>query len=153
MRKYIHYGSSSFDRSQFSPVCNEMFMKPSGGFWASPADAQRSWKDFVINSELKRDLALFFSFRLAENARVLHLSRYEDLESLPKLDSKLPTGFSIVFLDFEKLAEKYDAIELHYSESLINDMGADPWSVCSLRRALDSWDCDSILIMNPDIII
>lgn len=32
MVNYVHYGSFSFDESQFSPVHNEMFTKPSGGF-------------------------------------------------------------------------------------------------------------------------
>lgn len=40
MVNYVHYGSSSFDESQFSPIHNELFMKPSGGFWASPVNTQ-----------------------------------------------------------------------------------------------------------------
>jgi len=43
-------------------------------------------------------------------------------------------------LDFEKLAGIYDAIDVSISN--------DP----ELHFALYGWDCDSILIMNPDII-
>ena len=44
-------------------------------------------------------------------------------------------------LDFEKLAQEYDAIEVLIS--------GDP----GLYYELYGWDCDSILIMNPEIII
>lgn len=157
MVNYVHYGSSSFDKSQFSPVHNEIFTKPSGGFWASPVNAPKTWKDFVINTKLERDLSVSFSFELTPQAKVLHLRQYEDLESLPKIDYGLPVDLLLlVFLDFEKLAEHYDAIEFHYSESIVNDFHLNsklsPSPKYSLKRALDGWDCDSILIMNPNII-
>ena len=41
-------------------------------------------------------------------------------------------------LDFEKLSKDYDAIE-------VIDIGKFYW-------ALYGWDCNSILIMNPDIV-
>ena len=43
-------------------------------------------------------------------------------------------------LDFEKLAEQYDAIKVSISSDY------------RLYRALTGWDCDSILIMTPDIV-
>lgn len=112
------------------------------------------WKDFVIRTKLERDLSV--SFSLAPEAKVLHLRQYEDLESLPKIDYGLPVDLLLlVFLDFEKLAEQHDAIEFHYSESIVNDfsktLSSD--SHLSLKRALDGWDCDSILVMNPNIIL
>ena len=55
--------------------------------------------------------------------------------NLPKLENKY-TDWTI--LDFEKIAEEYDAIEVNIDNSLY--------------YALYTWDCDSILIMNPNII-
>ena len=46
----------------------------------------------------------------------------------------------MVYLDFEAIALKYDAIEVNIS----ND-----WK---LYDALYGWDCDSILVMNKKII-
>lgn len=40
------------------------------------------------------------------------------------------------YLDFEKLAEEYDAIELRNS-----------WL---FRSSLSTWDCNSILVLKPD---
>jgi len=48
--------------------------------------------------------------------------------------------FETVYLDFNKLKEEYDAIEVFIS------------SDSRLYRALYGWDCDSILIMNKDVI-
>ena len=45
-------------------------------------------------------------------------------------------------IDFESLSKSYDAIELHLSDSEDN-----------LYMMLYGWDCDSILIMNPDVIV
>ena len=42
--------------------------------------------------------------------------------------------------------KKYDAIELHLSDEVTDDY------LESLYFKLYGWDCDSILIMNPDII-
>ena len=49
--------------------------------------------------------------------------------------------FCDLTIDFEKLASRYDAIEV-----LISKDGR-------LYSALYGWDCDSILILNPNVII
>ena len=50
-------------------------------------------------------------------------------------------------LDFELLTYEYDAIELHLSE----DNSRGDFMEC-LYWVLYGWDCDSILIMNPDVV-
>ena len=45
------------------------------------------------------------------------------------------------FLDFEKLSKSYDVIEVNIS--------ADR----DLYWELYGWDCDSILVMNPSVIV
>ena len=54
--------------------------------------------------------------------------------------NKLPLPDINIFLDFEKLSKEYDAIEVNISECR------------DLYYSLCGWDCDSILIMNSDII-
>ncbi len=44
---YIHYGSSAFSHVKFVPATQEgCWVKPKGGLWGSPIDAQHSWKDW-----------------------------------------------------------------------------------------------------------
>ena len=146
--EYIHYGHKYFNKLLFDPIKNAMFVKPRGGLWASPIVAQNGWKDWC-EAESFRDCKEdnSFKFEISENANVVHLRSVDDLQELPRNNSLI--GYDSInkyWLDFEKmLAGGVDAIEVHISE--------DPseWEN-SLYYALYGWDCDSILVMNPDII-
>lgn len=152
MKTYIHYGTCAFMLELYEPIKNRCFVKPEDGLWASPVDAKYGWKEWNENShfwELSESKS--FKFTLTENAKVLHIYSINDLENLPKekIPGMLELNMSMVFLDFEALMEQgYDAIELHLSEerSSIDFMKGLYWS-------LYGWDCDSILIMNPEVII
>ena len=63
----------------------------------------------------------------------------EQLEELPQVKPPLSLPFWVI-LDYEKLADEYDAIEVLISED------------SRLYKALYTWDCDSIVIINPDVI-
>ena len=47
---------------------------------------------------------------------------------------------SWAILDFEKIYQKYDAVEINISSDYM------------LYYFLYGWDCDSVLVMNPDVI-
>ena len=49
-------------------------------------------------------------------------------------------GNITVFLDFEKLAKQYDAIELFV------------YGDFDLQGLLGTWDCDCVLVLNPDAV-
>lgn len=114
--------------------------KPMGGLWASRIDAAYGWKEWCNSSDF-RDCTEenSFTFSLSNNARVLYINSVNDLEDLPELHNEFGIC-SWKLLDFEELAKTYDAIEVNIS--------SDP----ELYFALYGWDCDSILIMNPNII-
>lgn len=138
--EYIHYGHKHFEVNEFEPISNrELFPKPFGGFWASPVNAEYGWKDWNESEHFREcKLENSFKFRLNEKAKVLRIKSVNDLEELPKAQD----GFGyMVILDFEKLTEQYDAIEV--------TIGYDR----DLYYALYGWDCDSILIMNPDVVV
>ena len=139
--KYIHYGSDKFDINKFEIIENRAFFpKPTGGLWASRIDAIYSWKDWCIKENFCTDsLNEYFIFSLQESAKVLTIDNTEKLKNLPKTDDIV--GGMYITLDFEKLSKEYDAIEVLISE--------DP----DLYFSLYGWDCDSIVIMNPNIII
>lgn len=147
--RYIHYGNKHFDLTKFKPVKNADggSTKPaSGGFWASPIDSEWGWKQWC-EAEIfhVENLATWFEFELASDARVLHISNVNHLKKLKRYEWELQ---SILFTpDFEDAAKHWDAIELHLTEApTLSNME-------SLYFQLYGWDCDSILIMNPEIVI
>jgi hypothetical protein len=151
-KKYIHYGSKEFDPNLFEPIKNQEFVKPLGGLWASPVDALEGWKVWCEANDFREcNEENSFTFTLAENAKVLHLYKSSELDDLPKLE--FLTGFTLldsVLLDFEGIKSMgYDAIELHLSEEILAE---DHRFYDGLYWKLYGWDCDSILIMNPEII-
>ena len=143
-KKYIHYGFTEFDKSQFQPISNAPpFPKPNGGLWASPVDAPYGWAAWCKDENFGDcDPENSFTFALTENARVLTLRRKEDLDDLPKLHKMIFQPIWVC-LDFEALkASGWDAVEVDMSG------GGN-----ALYHPLYGWDCDSIVILNPDIIV
>ena len=139
--KYIHYGHNKFDVTKFDKIKNiPEFSKANGGFWGSRIDAEYGWKDWCKNNDYDTDLKKHFQFSLKDNAKVLIIDKCEKLKELPKVKSMFENPI-FVLLDFEKLSKEYDAIEV-----LISKDGQLYWD-------LYGWDCDSIFIMNPDVII
>ena len=144
MKNYIHYGHTKFDKSVFNKIKNvDCSTKPKGGLWASDIEAEHGWKDWCEAEEF-RDCKEenSFSFVLSDNAKVLYIDSIDDLKVLPKIDDKFGMNFSSwILLDFEKLAETYDAVEVSISSDF------------DLYYKLYGWDCDSIVIMNPDVVV
>lgn len=147
-KTYIHYGGSEFSKEIFNPVKNSnfIFTKPAGGLWASDVNAEFGWIDWCRAEGYRVSrLVESFAFNISDDAKVLLIDSISKLESLPTIGRENPFGsvFGIrntEYIDFEKLAEEYDAMEV-----LIT---SDP----DLYYALYGWDCDSILIMNPAIV-
>ncbi len=152
MKKYIHYGHKHFNKEKFNIVENRLGInKPKGGLWASPVDAKLGWKQWCDDNYFREcDKNNSFAFVLKENANVIHLYSVEDVERLLIKAEKPPFDMFIErFLpDFETMKSKgVDAIELHLSE----DKSGDYFD--NLYYKLYGWDCDSILILNPDVVI
>ena len=145
---YIHYGATHYNKAIFNEVKNiSLFPKPTGGLWASPEDAEFGWKEWCLREDSDDDCCEHnsFRFKLTESANIIKITSAKDLSALP-LQSRegLPLDIcSWVCLDFERIvADGVDAIEIVMS----ND-----WS--ALHFALYGWDCDSILVLNPDVIV
>lgn len=139
---YVHYGHKQFLKQRFIEIRNE-WVKPIGGLWASDVNAEYGWKQWNESEnfrECSEDKAFYFD--LAAGANVLHIRKKEDLDDLPKYqDIEFAIG-NTAYLDFEMLKDLgVDAIELHLSEDH------------RLYWVLYGWDCDSILILNPDVVV
>lgn len=139
--KYVHYGHKSFDKALFKPIKNHALLsKPDGGLWASPIDSEYGWKDWCV-SESFRDCNEddSFIFILATGAKVMILDSVDKLVLVPHVEQEHSVTWQC--LDFEKIVELgYDAILYLQSEDH------------RLYMELYGWDCDSLLVLNPDIV-
>jgi len=159
--RYIHYGSNEY--IPFAGVRNiRNWQKPEGGLWASREGDPDGWEAWCRKEGYQLHLLeKHFSFSLVSGSRVLPLENETQLIDLPKQKPWQPKDLSWMetlradqiptpeqmdewlrpnwcLLDFEKMAKSYDAIEL------VN-AGA-------FRQSLNLWDCNCILVMNPDIV-
>lgn len=150
MKEYIHYGCTEFRKELFNSVRNRKFIKPNGGFWASPLDSERSWESWCISNEMNSWLnGGSFTFTLTDDAKVYHIYSIADLYELPRNKTAVAL-FNEYYIDFEACVRSgIDAIELHLSEERDNHDGF----MKGLYWELYGWDVDSLLIFNPDIIV
>ena len=142
--EFIHHGCKHFNPNKFGPVINYRFTKPSGGFWASPVKADFGWKEWCEREDFYTNkLARSFTFTLSENARVYCIRSVDDLIGIPSVrEHEYKSPYDMFFPDFEQmLIDGIDAVMVEISKDR------------RLYWALYGWDCDSILIMNPDIIV
>lgn len=138
---YIHYGHKYFDARLFNEIKNRElgYVKPFGGLWASNINAEYGWKNWCEEQRFREcSIDNCFKFKLKEKAKVLTIDNAKTLKELPTIDTPYELGW--VSLDFERLKEEYDAIEV-----LISNDDQLYWD-------LYGWDCDSILIFNKDCI-
>lgn len=139
---YIHYGHTKFEPSLFKEIKNEKYsVKPgSTGFWASGIRAKYGWKQWCKDERFgKCTEENSLKFTLKKDAKVLKINSASDLDKLPKINYDIDLDW--ICLDFEKLKLKYDAIEVNISSDY------------KLYHLLYGWDCDSILILNENIVV
>lgn len=138
---YIHYGSTEFDENKWQDIENE-FVKPIGGLWASPIDAEYGWRDWTLDNNYKC-CNEYFKFEIKPEANVYKIHNINDLLKLPqnkKSERHIWEPSPPYYIDFEKC----------------KDIGIDAIELCSLNNglywALYGWDCESIIILNKEII-
>ena len=142
MTEYIHFGSNEYDpglvgsTSRFSPSG-----KPNKGIWASRTDAKFGWVDWCYQEEFDLcDLSKSFKFFLTANARIFTVDSIEKINQVTVLDSEFHCSDK---LNREWLYANFDGIEFCYS-----DISCPVW-----ETVFCLWDCDSICIWNPDVIV
>ena len=144
-QEYIHYGHKKFIDELFEPIQErELFVKPYGGLWASRSDSTMGWKNWCKNQEFhlsKYSDDNYFKFYLKQGTRILVIDNHKQLNDLPHIDVKSKFGFELSafqILDFQKIAEEYDAMEVFH----------DNYTEIHYSSIFNSWDCDSICIWN-----
>lgn len=139
----ITYGcSNTFDKDKFDPIKNRDHMKPYGGLWASPIATDYGWKDWC---ELTSYRSLDTQFTFLCEGRILKIDDIHDLSQIYWRKLCRVTWISEYVPDYEKMAVAgIDAIWLTKNGQDVSRF-SEP---CNLY----GWDCECILIMNPNII-
>ena len=154
MTEYIHYGSDHFDKNKFIPIKNCYFpsVKPEkhSGMWGSPISSKNGWKNWCeLNGFDVERLDKSFTFNLKEDSKVLYVRNDNELQDLKllhcfdRLNLYINYGLRDQYcMDFERLltVHRYDAMEVHVTTN-------------NIYFGLYGWDCDSILILNPDCVV
>lgn len=157
MTTYIHYGSDKFDKAKFGKIKNQKYPwnKPdhSTGLWASRVDAKYSWKEWCEDNDFNTDeLTKSFKFTISPSANVYTIAKPVDVIGLPDhIDEEYDNPYSHdKHIDFEKCLELgIDAIEI---VDICGKNSNYRFGDFTVYDTMYGWDCDSILILNPDII-
>lgn len=160
---FIHYGTAVFDPTRFKEVKNrsEFIVNkpiPHTGFWATlyQSPDMNSWKDWCEgNNFYTEKLKDFFTFFLKEDAKILEIQTQNDVDKFVRSKyQQKPVGYERRFYykdqeypdahpDFEMLSKDFDAM---YVKEFGNVNSGTHWQFYG-------WDCDSLLIFNPQIIV
>ena len=147
MKKYIHFGSDTYDPGLVTEVQKQTIrLKPDKGLWGSPVSSHFGWKDWCLDERFRLDtFDKYFMFRIDKKAKILRIHREEDI--LPFIiKDELALHFQLTSildkLDRDKIYSKFDGMELYI---------ADNWSMHD--GMFYTWDCDSICVWNPDVIL
>ena len=140
-KRYIHYGSNNFDKKRvnvINPHYTALPCKPLFGLWASPVEpTYRSWEEWCRGEDFcLSHLEKYFTFTLSDDAKVLEVRQPSDIS---KYANDTIHRF-MTCIDFNKIIEDgCDAVEVYMNSELY--------------YYLYGWDCDSIVIFNPNIVI
>ena len=145
----INVLNSSYEFLKHSDVNQEVINKPKGCLWGSPVDAVVGWKEFYSGIATPDQNAFKYKtlFKLKPGSKVLKVDFNEvtnDRSDIYKYVRESSKGLSSVLIDFKQMIEDgIDAVELldaYVGHAFINKVEA----------AFNSWDCESIVILNKD---
>lgn len=138
--RLIHYGADCYKPEMFRPISDVPFRnKPQGGLWTSPVDSEYGWKDWAEDNDYG-DLTKHFELEF--QGTVLKIDSVADMNELPWIEVN-----GSHFISFQALCAmwfSYDAIHLTAK--------GERDTRFSHPRDLYGWDCESVLVMNPDAI-
>src|SRR5574344_1205025 len=130
------------------------------GLWASRIDNSKyyTWKDWCKNDYYNCEgFRSYFKFDLKPSANILYIYSPDIIKKQPNILTTIRypnIDKDIVILNILWIMENYDGIELFHGNYYA--FFHDCWhtaTINSLEGIFYWWDCDSICVWNPDIII
>lgn len=155
MKTYITYGFVIEDINKIVTNLEESINKPKKALWGSPVDAEFGWRDWCEGEQWiprnGRDYEDFedyftksFKWTLKEGSKILTINKVEDLNGIYRAGLMRPNQYRSVALDFYRILDAgYSAVEL--TDGCIGHM-----FVNSLESSFNSWDCESIVVLDPN---
>jgi len=155
MKNYIHYGNDHLDRNTMLQTIQTDpdgdYRNKCGGFWGSPVDAEYGWYDWCIGEDFHTErLDTSFTFTLTPDARVLTVKSIKDLPPECIRYEESDIHHRDPRISFNYLKRYYDALEVVISSNWDELRG---FSIEYPGLWFYSWDVDSILIWNPDVVV
>lgn len=147
-KRYIHYNSDTFDKERLKRALTHDNKYRRGdkpfGLWASPVNAKYGWKEWCEDEEWRLDrLNESFEFSLSPEAKILTINKLEDAADFLIVDhaGMYSTQY---YLNLPMIYDRYDAMEVNMSNDYMH---------LHDNNVFYSWDVDSIVIWNPDVIV
>ena len=171
MKTYIHYGSTTFDRNMILPITEITFgypyNKPNTGLWASDINAEYGWREWCESSGFRDcDESNSFKFRIRYPHTIFTIETIEDAIRFikayhrPHIDNRQPIRYCSVDELIQTIKTRNCA--LYHVLPDFKKMNDDGYSGLEITLSKNygifydlfySWDCDSIVVWNPDEII
>lgn len=141
---YIHYGHRNFSKERVTkmrngPGGNIAINKPDFGLWGSPVDCKFGWKDWCESEDFRTDtLDRYFVFKIKDGSKIFTVRNKDDVSDY----LYTPHLYMLEYIDFDKIMKEYDGMELIHGDNYMD-----------LHYGyFYSWDVDSIVVWNPDVI-
>ena len=141
---YIHYGSNQLIKDKVTEMKREagsnMYInKPDFGLWGSPVDCEFVWKEWCESEDFRTDtLDRYFVFKIKDGAKIFTVRNKDDVSDY----LYTPHLYMLEYIDFDKIMKEYDGMELIHGDNYMD-----------LHYGyFYSWDVDSIVVWNPDVI-
>ena len=160
---YIHYGSKEFNQNLFRERRSMLSNKPDQGLWASKINDEFGWREWCEQEEYRLDLLMqSFKFTISENAKIMQIKGLEVSDELKHYINNGPIRASLFglcfyrngdqkMIDFDRMIKDgYDGIEFTITETPFWNNETNSHNI--LWDMMYGWDCNSIVIFNPDII-
>lgn len=165
-------GIDNFDKDKFEIPHNseksQFLNKPVGGLWGSTFTPNYNyvsdWAMFVFENDFATSIYRNgIAYELNSNARVLDIdTRYDFVKLLKNFGRLSLPGCALIcsqnkrFIDWDKIVKLYDAV--HFSREtvmscrfIMNEERLDNGEVFTVSN-LYSYDCESWVVCNPDVI-
>ena len=151
---FIHLGAKEL--REITPIENGFMNKPRGGLWAATflkdneAEGARSeWEYWCIHEQfIDYTDSPWFKFQLKEDAKVLCIDNVDDLLAVDEKYLFKGKGTLLeekLCLDYEKIAEDYDAFYLSQQAA---EMMHSFYMMPDEYQDFNLWDCESLLVFN-----
>lgn len=151
-----------YDPGKFEKVRNKNLpgVKPHGGLWLSPYKEKigSPWLQFSYDGYPVFGLERCSLLKIMDKSRIFVIDKLDDLRTLILIHGMKDKLFQKYYLNFESISRYFDGIFLtrkgRCKTHVILDMERNKGSLYQFRPYVDlyGWDCESILILNPDIV-